>query len=118
MGIAVIVFTLVPALDPVWADDGHGELGMMMGRGGGYGYGRDAVETASHFLRHLLTHRRENGLTDDQVSKLKVIRLVRGRAQFGDEAEIEMEELVLKGVLEDETSVLAVMQAKLDRSEC
>ena len=113
MGIAVIVFTLVPALDPVWADDGHGELGMMMGRGGGYGYGRDAVETASHFLRHLLTHRRENGLTDDQVSKLKVIQLDLGRAHFRDEAEIEIEELGLKSLLENDTSDLGAIEAKL-----
>jgi Spy/CpxP family protein refolding chaperone len=110
---AVVVFALGPELQPLWADEGRGEHGTMMGRSMGYGYGRGNVEKASHFLRHLLTHRQDIGLTADQVGKLKALQLDLRRARFRGEAEIEIEELELQSLLENDTSDLGRIEAKL-----
>lgn len=110
---AAIVFALGPVPQSLWADEGRGEHGMMMERGEGYGYGRDDVEAASRFLRHLLKHKQEIGLTTDQVGKLKALQLDLKRARLRGEAEIEMEELELQGLLENDTSDLGAIEAKL-----
>jgi len=113
MGIAVIVFVLVPAPHPVWADEGRGGHDMVMGHGGVYGYGRDDVEAASHVLRHLLNHKQGVGLTADQVGKLKTLQLDLRRARFRGEAGIEIEELELQSLLENDTAELGAIESKL-----
>jgi hypothetical protein len=113
-GVAAMVFVLGPALHSEWADEGFDQHGAMMaGQGGGYGYGRDNVAAASHFLHHLLKHKQEIGLTTDQVGKLKALQLDLRRARFGGEAEIEIEELELQSLLENDTTDLGAIEDKL-----
>jgi len=112
MGVMAIVFVTVPAFHAASADDGHSGHGMMMGQGGGYGYGRDDVEAASQFLLHLVGSMKEIGLSADQVTKLKAIQLNLRRARFRDEAEIEIAELELRSLLENDTPDLGAVEAK------
>lgn len=113
VGVVAILCLPLLATHAFSVDDGPRGPGMMMGHGGGYGYGRDDVETASRFLRHLFKHTREMGLTDDQAGKLRVIQLDLNRARFRGEAEIEIQELELQSLLENDMTELGAIEAKI-----
>jgi Spy/CpxP family protein refolding chaperone len=107
-----LIFLSGPALPSAWADEGHG--GAMRDRG------HDAAthpESTGHYLRHLLKHPKEIGLSADQVAKLKAIQLDLNRTRIKTEAEIQVAELELAALTEDEKADLSAIEAKVKQSE-
>ena len=106
LGIAVAVAMMV---FPVFADEGHGKKGQ-----GGHGQeGQD--DHSGHYLKHLLKHAKEIGLTSEQVGKLKAIQLDFKRSEARLEADAKVANLELHALLEDEKADLNVIQAKVEQ---
>jgi Spy/CpxP family protein refolding chaperone len=74
-------------------------------------------ESAGHYLRHLLMHPKEIGLSADQVARLKALQLDLNRTRIKTEAEIQVAELELAALTEDEKADLAAIEAKVKQSE-
>ena len=73
--------------------------------------------SADH-LRHLLTHQKEIGLTEEQVKKLKAIELDFDRARIRSDAEIHVAERELLALVEgEEQADLSKVEAKVKQSE-
>jgi Spy/CpxP family protein refolding chaperone len=96
-----------------FADEGSGRTmdGQMHG---GHDQGEEE-EHSAHYLKHLLKHAKEIGLTSDQISKLKAMQLDFSRIQARTEADIKIARLELHALLEDEQTDLAAIQAKVDQ---
>lgn len=105
-------------------------LGLMLltaradaGSGHGKGYGDRTHATMSHrggtghFLRHLLKHQKEIGLTEDQVARLKTIHLELDRTRIRTEAEVLVAERELAAMVQDDKADLASIEAKVKQSE-
>ena len=73
--------------------------------------------SAGHFIRHLLKHEKDIGLTADQVTKLKDIQLNLDKTRIKSEADIQVAERELKALTDDEKSDLGAIEAKLKQSE-
>lgn len=117
--LAILVWGLVMLLstDPrtVLANEGCGGMGMMGGR---MREGHDQNkkdEDASHELTHLLKHRKEIGLTSEQISKLKAMQLDLSRTRARAEADIKVAKLELDALADDERADLTAIQAKVDQ---
>ena len=67
----------------------------------------------SHTLRHLLRHQQDLGLTNDQVTKLKVLALDQDRARIRAHADVQVAERELRALVADEKTELSVIEAKL-----
>lgn len=120
---SVIVGSGFPA---AWAEKEYGEQEKAAsGHGQGYegygrGYGHGSVGhhgSAGHFIRGLLHFGKEFGLTDEQISKLKAIRLDLDRTRIKAEADIMIAEREAEALIEDEKSDLAAIKAKIEQSE-
>ena len=104
-GVAVIVaMTLFPGA----ADLGHSMMH------GGHDQGAQDDHSA-HYLKHLLKHAKEIGLTPEQIGKLKAMQLDFKRAEARLEADIKIAELELHALLEDEQAHFSMIQAKVDQ---
>ncbi len=95
------------------ADEEHG--GMMGGRMHEGHNQHEQEEHGGHYLKHLLKHAKEIGLTSEQVSKLKAMQLDLGREQVRTEADVKVAKLELHALIEDEQADLAAIQAKVDQ---
>ena len=71
----------------------------------------------SHVLRNLLRHQQDLGLTDDQVTKLKVLALDQDRAQIRAHADVQVAERELRALVADEKTELSVIEAKIKDRE-
>ena len=109
-GVACLMATtIVPGL----ADEGHG--GMKHGQAqGGHEQGEQG-EHGGHYLKHLLKHAKEIGLTSEQVGKLKQMQLDCKRRHIKMDADIKIAKLELHALLEDEQAELSAIQAKVDQ---
>lgn len=112
-GVACLMATtIVPGL----ADEGHG--GMKHGQAqGGHEQGEQGEqgEHGGHYLKHLLKHAKEIGLTSEQVGKLKQMQLDCKRRHIKMDADIKIAKLELHALLEDEQAELSAIQAKVDQ---
>ena len=100
-------------VQPLWADEphggpkeqdkGYGEQGGMKGRHGG----------AGHFLRHLLMHQKEIGLSEEQIGRIKALQLELDTTRIRTEAEIQVAEREMHALVQDEKADLAAIEAKL-----
>lgn len=106
-GVMAMMLILGLALQPVWADEGHGHK---------MGYGRSHTG-AGHYLRHLLKHQKEIGLTDEQVTKLRSLSLDLDRTRIKTEAEIQIAERELAALVHDERADYSAIEAKVTQSE-
>lgn len=112
--IGLATLTLAFGGQPAWADEPHGGPG---DHGAGYG-GHDRGMKGQHggvghFLRHLLRHQKELGLSDDQVAKIKAIQLELDKTRIRTEAEIDVTERELHELINDDKADLATIEAKL-----
>lgn len=109
MVVTVGVLCVIGASYPSsFADEGHGK---MMGHGG-----HDQEEQDDHsgyYLKHLLKHAKEIGLTPEQISKLKAMQLDFKRTEARLEADVKIATLELHALLEDEKAELNAIQAKV-----
>lgn len=94
---------------PVYADEGHG----MMGHSGHDQ--EDQHEQGGHYLKHLLKHAKEIGLTPEQISKVKAMQLDFKRSEARLQADEKVAKLELEALLEDEKADLNTIQAKVDQ---
>jgi len=97
---------------PAWGDGPQG--------GAMRDHGHDSAthsESTGHYLRHLLKHPKEIGLSADQVARLKAIQLDLTRTRIKTEADIQVAELELASLTEDDKADLATIEAKVKQSE-
>ena len=106
--LAVLVI-LGFSMQSAWADEGYGHAGQQ-GMGPGMGGHREGT---GHYLRHLMRHQKEIGLTAEQVAKLKAIQLDLDRIRIRTEAEVLVAERELAALVEDEKADLSSIEAKV-----
>ena len=94
---------------PVYADEGHGKMGH-----GGHDQ-EEQDDHSGHYLKHLLKHAKEIGLTQEQVGKLKALQLDFKRTEARLEADTKIAKLELHALMEDEQVDLNAIQAKVDQ---
>jgi len=110
-GFCVAACLIVAMVLTGFADEGHGgkKRGQMQS-------GQDTgeqEEQCAHYLKHLLKHGKEIGLTSEQISKLKAMQLDLNRTQARTEADIKIAKLELHALLEEEQADFAAIQAKV-----
>lgn len=108
-GIGVSTLVVAMAMGTVFADDGHGKKGH-----GGHDQ-EEQDDRSGHYVKHLLKHAKEIGLTSEQVGKLKAIQLDFKRSEARLEADAKVANLELHALLEDEKADLNVIQAKVEQ---
>lgn len=117
LGVAAGTVLLGITIPFAWADGGAacrgGGHAFGMARHGMSGYGG----TTSHVLRNLLRHQQDLGLTDDQVTKLKVLALDQDRAQIRAHADVQVAERELRALVADEKTELSVIESKIKERE-
>jgi periplasmic protein CpxP/Spy len=94
---------------PRFVAESHGE--MMHG-------GHDQNEQndhGGHYLKHLLKHAKDIGLTQEQISKLKALQLDYKRTEARLEADTKIAKLELYALLEDELADLNAIQTKVEQ---
>jgi periplasmic protein CpxP/Spy len=117
LGVAAGTILLGITTPFAWADGGAAC------RGGGQAFGmtRHGLSghggMTSHVLRNLLRHQQDVGLTDDQVTKLKVLALDQDRAQIRAHADVQVAERELSALVADEKTELSVIEAKIKERE-
>ncbi|MDH4096995.1 MAG: hypothetical protein OEV77_01685 [Nitrospira sp.] len=99
-------------LFPGLADEGHGMTCCNMH--GGHEQGEQG-EHSGHYLKHVLKHAKEVGLTPEQIGKLKAMQLDFQRTEARLEADVKIAELELHALLEDEQAQFSVIQAKVEQ---
>ncbi|MBK9306999.1 MAG: hypothetical protein IPM58_07915 [Nitrospira sp.] len=97
------------AVLPVFADEGHGKKGH-----GGHDQ-EEQDDHSGHYLKHLLKHAKEFGLTPEQIGKLKAIQLDFKRSEARLEADTKVAKLELHALLDDEQADLKAIQAKVEQ---
>lgn len=112
MVLCAVIFLLGPSLRSAWADDEHGYSMRQHGHEASTHH-----QSTGHYLRHLLRHAKEIGLTADQVAKLKTIQLDLNRTRIKTEAEIQVAELEMAALTEDEKADLSAIETKVKQSE-
>ena len=108
VGLEGVVLIVAMTVFPGFADEGHS---MMHG-------GHDQEEQgdhSAHYLKHLLKHAKEIGLTQEQIGKLKVMQLDFKRTEARLEADAKIATLELHALLEDEKAELNVIQTKVEQ---
>ncbi|MGE0275880.1 MAG: Spy/CpxP family protein refolding chaperone [Nitrospiraceae bacterium] len=112
MGVATLAFAAVPGWANGWSSHksayGAGAGGYaMLGHGG----------KAHGFANHLLRHRQELGLTEEQVGKLKSIALQQDLAAIRAHADVRVAARELRALVSDEKTDLSVIEAKVNEQE-
>jgi Spy/CpxP family protein refolding chaperone len=112
IGIAVILLAF--GGQALWANEPQGgpKEGKGYGEHGGGGM-KGHHGGAGHFMRHLLMHQKEIGLSEEQVGKIKALQLELDKTRIRTEAEIQVAERELHELVRDDKSDLAAIEAKL-----
>jgi Spy/CpxP family protein refolding chaperone len=109
VGFGVGALTVAMTVVPVFADEGHGKKGH-----GGHDQ-EEQDDHNGHYLKHLLKHAKEVGLTPEQIGKLKAIQLDFKRSEARLEADTKVAKLELHALLDDEQTDLKAIQAKVEQ---
>lgn len=72
---------------------------------------------ATHILRHLLRHKQDLGLTDEQITKLRSLALDADRTTIRARAEVMVTERELRALMWDEKAELSTIEAKVKEHE-
>ena len=95
------------------ADEAQGRM-MHDQMHGGHDQG-EQDEHSGDYLKHLLKHAKEIGLTPEQISKVKALQLDFKRSEARLEADAKVAKLELQALMEDEQTDLTPIQAKVDQ---
>jgi Spy/CpxP family protein refolding chaperone len=109
VGFGVVALTVAMTVSPLFADEGHGKKGH-----GGHDQ-EEQDDHSGHYLKHLLKHAKEFGLTSEQIGKLKAIQLDFKRSEARLEADTKVAKLELHALLDDEQADLKTIQAKVEQ---
>lgn len=111
MGLSVLAISASPG----WAD---GSFSYKSAYGGGGGYAMRGHGGMAHgFASHLLRHRQELGLTEEQVGKLKGLALDQDVATIRAHADVMVAARELRALVSDEKTALSVIEAKVNEQE-
>jgi protein CpxP len=117
LGVAAGTVLFGLTIPSAWADGG----GTCRGGGHAFGMAHHGMSghggMTSHVLRHILMHQKDLGLTDDQVTKLKVLALDQDRAQIRAHADVQVAKRELRALVTDEKTELSVIEAKIKERE-
>lgn len=111
---SAMVLAVALSLTPAWANQRHGYFGGHERHASTYG--QHGSYTA-HYLRHLLKHQKDIGLTEEQVTKLKAMSLELDKTRIKAQADIQVAERELRALVQDDKTDLATIEAKLKQSE-
>ena len=75
----------------------------------------ESGDPSAQYLKHLLKHAKEIGLTQEQINKLKTLRLDFKRTEARLEADSKIATLELHAMLEDEQADLNTIQTRVDQ---
>ena len=78
----------------------------------GTGYGMHRHGGTTHRLYHLLQHKQDLALTDEQVTKLKGLSLDQDRARIKAHADVIIAGRELRSLVSDDKAELSVIEAK------
>jgi periplasmic protein CpxP/Spy len=99
-----------------WADGGHN-----WSRGHAFGSGTHGVHArggmAHGLADHLLQHKQDLGLTDEQVTKLKGLSLDQDRARIKAHADVMIAARELRSLVSDDKTELSLIEAKVNEQE-
>lgn len=109
LGFCGVAVAVAMTVFPVFADEGHGKKGH-----GGHGQ-EEQNDHSGHYLKHLLKHANEFGLTQEQIGKLKALQLDFKRTEARLEADMKIAKLELHAMLEDEQADLNTIQVKVEQ---
>lgn len=113
VGLWVAVVTIAMTAFPNVAEACHG---CMMHGPMQSGHDQDDPgDQSAQYLKHLLKHAKEIGLTQEQINKLKALQLDFKRTEARLEADTKIAKLELHALLEDDQADLNVIQAKVDQ---
>ena len=93
LGSALTFVTSMPA----WADS----------RGHGHGKRHDAA----NFIRHALMAKEDLGITDQQETRLRAIKIAFKKERITRQAEVDLAKVDLKALLHDDSSTMAQIEA-------
>jgi protein CpxP len=85
--------------------------------GSGHAFGMTRHGMSSHVLRNLLRHQQDLGLTDDQVTKLKVLALDQDLVRIRAHADVQVAERELRALVANEKTELSIIEAKIKERE-
>ena len=94
---------------PSLAEEGHGQM-----KHGGHDQ-EEQDDHSAHYLKHLLKHAKEIGLTPEQIGKVKAMQLDFKRSEARLEADRKIARLELHALLEDEKADLTVIKTKVNQ---
>lgn len=109
VGFGAITLIVAMTVSPLFADEGHGKMGH-----GGHDQ-EEQDDHSGHYVKHLLKHAKEFGLTQEQIGKLKAIQLDFKRTEARLEADTKVAKLELHALLEEEQADLKAIQAKVEQ---
>ena len=130
-GVIASAFVCSLGLSPAFSEGygkGHGSYGKEHGKGHGGSYSRGHARghgymggmghhaTTGHLIRGLLGGAKEMGLTEEQVKRLKGIQLDLDRTRIKAEADIRVSEREARALMDDDSSNLSSIEAKLRES--
>lgn len=127
VGLIAGAFVCSLGISPTFGEGygkGHGSYGK--GHGGSYSKGHTRGHgsmsgmghhaTTGHLIRGLLGGAKEMGLSEDQVKQLKGIQLDLDRTRIKTEADIKVSEREVRALMDDDSSDLSSIEAKLKES--
>ncbi|MCS6897242.1 MAG: hypothetical protein NZM29_04650 [Nitrospira sp.] len=109
LGLVEVAAILTMVVTPGLADQGHRQMGH-----GGHDQ-EERADHSGHYIKHLLKHAKEFGLTADQVAKLKALQLDFKRTEARLEADRKIAKLELDALLDDEKTDLAEIHTKIEQ---
>jgi hypothetical protein len=114
-GAVAAVCVLGATSFPSVAEACHGHMMHGQMQSGHDQHDQDEAGESAHYLKHLLKHAKEIGLTPEQIGKLKVLQLEFNRTEARLEADIKVAKLELKALLEDEKADLAAIKTRVNQ---
>jgi periplasmic protein CpxP/Spy len=109
LGVAMALALVGGSFALAWADSPghHARHAGEMSRDGMHG------GATSHLLRYFLRHQKDLSLTDEQITRLKMLALDQDRAQIRARADVQVAERELRALVWDNKSDLSVIENKV-----
>ncbi len=111
VGGAALIVTMITSPSMAEACHGHMMHGQMQS-----GHDQEGEDDQSgQYIKHVLKHAKEIGLTQEQISTLKTLQLDSKRTEARLEADTKVAELELHALLDDEQADLKAIQGKVEQ---
>ncbi len=88
---------------PGWADSS------------GHGYGHGKRHDAAKFIRHALMATEELGITDEQATRLRAMKIAFKKERISRKAEVDLAKVDLHALLHDDLGTMAQIEAAVNK---